>query len=226
MNLVTKATLDGLLQQSFIQKHYFISDVDCRTFNSWYGVILLISNRLQTKRMLLIDFPNSSMGRRLVMADIQMQPYELLRIGTVHLESLNNQQQRSAQLQICQHAFEKDSPSGLILMGDFNFSDRHQENVAQFHILWKWTDVWTSLVYSDEYRYTFDTEMNLMIRRTHGHADRSRYDRIIFQSRTIQPKMIDIIGKHSVGLLDHRPVFVSDHFGLIAIFQLISSKQS
>ena len=223
---MTKATLDGLLQQPFIQKHYFISDVDCRTFNSWYGVILLISNRLCTKRMLLVDFPHSAMGRRLVMADIQIQTHQLVRIGTVHLESLNNQEQRSEQLQICQNALMKYSPDISILMGDFNFSDRNRENMDQFHILSKWMDVWASLVHPDEYRYTFDTETNLMIRRTHGHADRSRYDRIIFHSRTIQPKMIDIIGKHQIGILNHHPVFVSDHFGLIAIFRLTSPEQS
>jgi hypothetical protein len=40
------------------------------------------------------------MGRRLILAEIKLDENEILRIGTVHLESLNNKQQRSCQLDI------------------------------------------------------------------------------------------------------------------------------
>lgn len=219
---MTKPILDSLLQQPFIQKYYFISDIDCRTFSSWYGVILLISNRLSTKQMTLVNFPHSTMGRRLIMVDIEIQPNEIVRIGTVHLESLNNHLQRSEQLATCQYAFQQHSPGTCILMGDFNFSDDHQEDIDQFSILSKWIDVWKSLVHANEYRYTFDTDTNLMIRRNNRYRDRSRYDRIILRSRSIQPKRIDIIGRHIIGYQENIPVFISDHFGLLAVFKMIS----
>ena len=219
LNLVTKTTLDKLLNESFIRDRYFISDIDCRTFHGWYGVILLISKHINVSQLNLIDFPQSNMGRRLILADIQFNPNEFVRIGTVHLESTDNKLQRSEQLNICQNAFQLRSPASYILMGDFNFSDDNQENFDQFQMLSQWIDVWKFLINPDQYRYTFDTEVNSMAKLSKGHSTQSRCDRIILQSRTIQPKQIEILGTQLIGHQANLEVFTSDHFGLTAVFQ-------
>ena len=78
-------------------------------------------------------FPQSAMGRRLLLAEIKLDKNEILRIGTVHLESLNNKQERLSQLNICQNVFSR-SPGTCILMGDFNFRAHGQENIDAFSI--------------------------------------------------------------------------------------------
>lgn len=211
--------MDQLLEQPFVRERYFVSDIDGRSFNTWYGVILLISNRLHVTGLTLVDFPLSSMGRRLILADLQIRPNQLVRIGTVHLESLNNKMQRSEQLSICHKAFLRRSPATYILMGDFNFSDRCQEDMDHFHMLPDWIDVWKSIAHPEQYRYTFDTEINLMCKASNRCSDQSRYDRILLSSKTAKPKYIDIVGKDIIGRRENLPLFVSDHFGLFALFQ-------
>ncbi|CAF4995666.1 unnamed protein product, partial [Rotaria sp. Silwood1] len=137
---MTKNTLQQLASQSFVKERYYLSYIDGRTFNSWYGVVLLIDIRLHISNINLIDFPQSTMGRRLILAEIKLDQNEIVRIGTVHLESLDNKEQRSCQLDICQKEFNHSSGS-YILMGDFNFRGDDQENIDQFNRLQKWIDV-------------------------------------------------------------------------------------
>ncbi|CAF4387662.1 unnamed protein product, partial [Rotaria sordida] len=86
---MTKNILQQLVAQPFVQERYYVSDIDGRTFNDWYGVVLLIDNRLNISNLNLINFPQSIMGRRLIFAEIKLDQNEILRIGTVHLESLD-----------------------------------------------------------------------------------------------------------------------------------------
>jgi hypothetical protein len=107
-------------------------------------------------------------------------------------------------------------------MGDFNFSDRSRENDEQFRLLDGWTDLWTSLKNDDgKYRFTFDTETNLMTKLSNGGPDRSRYDRIILKRRRIQPLQIDIVGRDPIATHEHLQIFVSDHYGLTGTFEKI-----
>ncbi|CAF4984541.1 unnamed protein product [Rotaria sp. Silwood1] len=215
---MTKNTLQQLASQSFVRERYYLSDIDGRTFNSWYGVVLLIDIRLHISNINLIDFPQSTMGRRLILAEIKLDQNETVRIGTVHLESLDNKEQRSCQLDICLKEFNHSSGS-FILMGDFNFRGDDQENIDQFNRLQKWIDVWTYLMDSHNHGYTFDTEINLMTKIHCKTSDRSRYDRIILLSQTIVPTDIQIIGNQSIDNQEHLHVFPSDHFGLTALFE-------
>ena len=219
--LVTQPILSNLLFQPFIQDRYFLSDIDCRTFKTWYGVILLISKRFRIEKLAFIDFPQSQMGRCLILVDIQLNSTQTLRIGTVHLESMNNRLSRSEQLKICQRIFETRSNAIHVLMGDFNFGDEDDEDSMHFRNLPGWIDVWKVLHQANDYRYTFDTELNLMNKPLKNHSDRSRCDRIIRKNQKLLPKQIDIIGMDVIGHDKALPIVVSDHFGLTAVFQVI-----
>ncbi|CAF0895085.1 unnamed protein product [Adineta ricciae] len=215
---MTPNILKHLVAQPFIQEKYCISDPDGRTFYGWYGVVLLIDVRLHISRLDLFNFPHSVMGRRMVLAEIKLDENETLRIGTVHLESLNNKPQRLAQLNLCQKVFNR-APSTCILMGDFNFHAEGQENVEQFSALPEWTDVWVNVMGPNNPGYTFDTHVNSMTKKSNGGSDRSRYDRIILRSQTVVPTQIQILGNKPVGQQQNLDVFPSDHFGLTAIFE-------
>ncbi|CAM2697093.1 unnamed protein product [Rotaria socialis] len=215
---MTKNILQQLSAQSFVQERYYLSDVDGRTFNGWYGVILLIDIRLHISNLNLINFPRSNMGRRLIFAEIKLDENEILRIGTVHLESLDNREERLRQLDICQKILSR-SPGSYILMGDFNFHAHGQENIDQFDRLQQWIDAWTYLMGSHNHGFTFDTEMNSMTKLHNGKPNQSRYDRIILRSQTITLTEIEILGNQPIASRGHLNIFPSDHFGLTAVFQ-------
>jgi endonuclease/exonuclease/phosphatase family metal-dependent hydrolase len=216
--LVTQGVLQQLLAQPFVQQRYYISDPDGRTFFGWYGVVLLIDRRIHVSHLSLINFRQSTMGRRLVLAELKLDQNEILRIGTVHLESLNSRAQRLDQLNICQSVFTR-SPGTYILMGDFNFSADGQENTEKFNALTGWIDVWAHTMGGDNHGYTFDTQTNAMTRASSGGPDRSRYDRVILRSQSIIPTQIEILGNKPVGHHEHLEIFPSDHFGLTAAFE-------
>lgn len=219
---MTSFVLQQLLQQPFIQQRYYVSDVDGRTFNGWYGVVLLIDLHLPIRQLNLVDFPRSSMGRRLICADIFLNENELLRIGTVHLESLNSEQERHQQLNIIQNIFHL-SPATYILMGDFNFSAHGGENTRHFRILSKWIDVWSNLKGLTNPGYTFDIQTNSMTRTNSDAIEPSRIDRIILQSETYLPIEIEILGTKNIGKEGNVEIFPSDHYGLTAKFRMKTS---
>lgn len=217
---MTKHVLQQLLEQPFIQQRYYISDVDGRTFNGWYGVVLLIDLHLFISNVNVFSFPQSNMGRRLLLADIKLDENELLRIGTVHLESLNSRQERQNQLQIAQNIFNY-TPATCILMGDFNFNAHQQENIEQFKALPNWIDVWARLMGTQNPGFTYDTEANAMTKANNESIDRSRIDRIILKSQTIIPTEIEILGTKPIGNIGQLNIHPSDHFGLTAVFERI-----
>jgi endonuclease/exonuclease/phosphatase family metal-dependent hydrolase len=178
--------------------------------------VLLIDTRLRVSHLNLFNFPNSIMGRYLLLAEIRLDGNEVLRIGTVHLESRNNKPERLNQLNICQNIFNR-SPGTCILMGDFNFKGDNQENIDQFNALPGWTDVWVKLMGLHNPGYTFDTKINCMTKCER--PNQSRYDRIILRSHTMRPTQIKILGTKSLGNQGHKRVFPSDHFGLTAVFE-------
>ena len=219
IGLVTSFVLQQLLQQPFIRERYYVSDVDGRTFNGWYGVVLLIDIHLPVMHLNLVDFPRSSMGRRLIFADVKLNENELLRIGTVHLESLDSEQERENQLNLIQNVFSV-SPATYILMGDFNFSAHGRENPRHFRTLAKWIDVWAYLKEPNDPGFTFDIQTNAMTRANSDAVERARIDRIILQSQSILPREMDILGTKSIGKEGQLPIFPSDHYGLTAVFQM------
>ena len=216
---MTSFVLQQLLQQSFIRERYYVSDVDGRTFNGWYGVVLLIDIHLPVMHFNLVNFPRSAMGRRLIYADVKLNENELLRIGTVHLESLDSEQERENQLNIIQNVFYT-SPATYILMGDFNFNAHGRENLRHFRTLSKWIDVWAFLQGPNNPGFTFDIETNTMTRANSDAVERARIDRIILQSQMILPQNIEILGTKSIGKEGQLPIFPSDHYGLTAVFRM------
>ncbi|CAF1077723.1 unnamed protein product [Adineta ricciae] len=230
---MTRSVLQGLISQPWIQRRYLVSDIDGRTFVTSpdsYGVVMLIDKRLPVQQLMSIPFP-SKLGRQLLLAEIQVGS-ELLAIGTVHLESMRrNEDTRSEQLQICQAIFDKytkkRSRATCLLVGDFNFDYQWPENFDQMNILANWTDLWPRL------NGLYDPGLTTL--------REARLDRMMFRSSRIIPIGIKIIGNQPIA---HIPkannlgtdilnvlslgyvgpsvenVFLSDHFGLMADFDL------
>ena len=142
---VTEAFLEPLRESSWIHSEYLCSDSDFRggTLGA-YGVLMLC------KRSLCPSFHwhhlPSNMGRSLLVSKCTMENGREVCVGTVHLESLDNQTTREKQLRVCEGVL----PAGSsILCGDFNFcsfrnyivsSPLHNECLSE--ILPNFVDVW------------------------------------------------------------------------------------
>lgn len=223
---MTKSILQQLVLQPWVQHRYLLSDIDGRTFvdgPETYGVLVLIDKYADVKQLLSFPF-HTKRGRQLLLAEIHLQT-EIFFIGTVHLESDRKESRfRSHQLETCQSVFNRyamDRPNVTrLLMGDFNFDAQWPENTKQMNILKNWIDVWPTLKGHNNLGSTI------------GNV---RLDRIMLQSLRVIPVQIRIIGNRPIGQLpkkdiapayyrqqqqDKENLFPSDHFGLMADFDL------
>lgn len=198
-----------------------------------YDVMMLCKKKFRAS-FERVPFP-TSMGRDLLFSRLFE---DKLAVGTVHLESLNSHDVREEQMEICRRALGK-YPS-VILCGDFNFCSYRNydirkvplENDSLARILTGYVDVWPFLN-PREKGYTFNSDINCNILQ----SEVMRYDRILFRQEStrscvLEPRSIRIIGDHPI--VDEasecrdrfstpprsKPVFPSDHFGLIASFSI------
>ena len=193
---------------------------------------------------------NSRMGRSLLVYDTFISPdprglQRPLTVGTSHLESLDSQPLREAQLAAIHNHFEIRRNTSLpddrmcFVVGDFNFDDernfvidhRPQENLFLERTFHDYYDVWRELKPHDKGK-TFDTSSNAMIFPFHS-LEIMRYDRIMFTRprdlppaapvpRPVVPLNISMIGTEIIDEIRGNPVVLSDHFGLFAEFGLSS----
>jgi len=191
---------------------------------------------------------SSRMGRSLLVYDTFISPdprgpQRPLTVGTCHLESLDSQPFREAQLTAIHNHFETRRNSSLpddrmcFVVGDFNFDDernfvidhRPVENLFLERTFHDYYDVWRELKPHDKGK-TFDTSSNAMIFPFHS-LEIMRYDRIMFTRpralppaapvpRPVVPLQISMIGTEIIDEIRGNPVVLSDHFGLCAEFGL------
>eukprot|EP00455_Lapot_gusevi_P007861 TRINITY_DN13368_c0_g3_i1.p1 TRINITY_DN13368_c0_g3~~TRINITY_DN13368_c0_g3_i1.p1 ORF type:complete len:433 (-),score=54.17 TRINITY_DN13368_c0_g3_i1:12-1310(-) len=211
---VTTHFLQSLLQCDWVRKHYVVSDISGSTVSP-YGVIILcrIPQHLEGYNIYILP---TQMDRKLVVAKLNIGDTQV-RVGTVHLESLNNARFRVQQLQIGLDVLTS-SPNAF-LMGDFNFDPSFPENNS---IPADYIDTWPHLHPQDIGYSMLD-----------GGAWRP--DRIIARSNDYAPHSIHIIGSDAIPGYDEymircrdqvrrcRPQDIitqtpSDHFGLLAVY--------
>ncbi|CAM9598990.1 unnamed protein product, partial [Heterosigma akashiwo] len=155
---------------------YDISDDGSGASIRPYGVLMMVK-KSHAAQFEFYDMP-TNMGRRLLVADL---PIYNMKIGTVHLESLNQHRLREQQLILSKRALR--SRENAILCGDFNFCSYRNfhsrpgdklENESLAEILPEYIDIW-SVLRPGEPGYTFDSEVNPMIHQ----YEQMRYDRVI-----------------------------------------------
>jgi len=243
---VKPSFINFLKENTFIQKNYLISDISGKTVIP-YGVAILAridANIHQTYALAEYEL-TTRMSRKVLLLDFQW-PYSkhMISVATVHLESLNNAPTRQKQLREIYKLISPKATSipvdGAIVCGDFNFdatrnyikdSGQPLENdLLSKELLPDYMDVYAALHKNEPIKdtWTFDTTTNPNL---FGHREETmRYDRIMLSpTKTVQPKMVAICannpikdekGKEIQTKRDVRAVFPSDHYGLIAEFEL------
>ena len=161
-----------------------------------YGVATLCRRELSPS--FSFEYFPTKMCRKLLVTEFTIDEVPF-RIGTVHLESLNNQPTREQQLKVCSKRFEDNSGKYVsVICGDFNFcsyrnfdmpssqlashSTPRLDNVCLAEILPDFLDLWPALndVTVDK-GLTFDTKLNEMLSGLGHPLERMRYDRVIFR---------------------------------------------
>jgi exonuclease III len=114
---------------------------------------------------------------------------------------------------------------------------RALENDSLAVCLPSFIDAWPALHGVDAKGFTFDTNINAMIPSV---CKRMRYDRVLFRLPDAEFSLasIDLIGTEAIAepaddatvtgtpARNHAPIFLSDHFGLIAVWKLLRNSSS
>ncbi|ETO16377.1 hypothetical protein RFI_20968 [Reticulomyxa filosa] len=179
---------------NFICEGYDISDNMVGNTVNPYGV--LIATRKKTVPMTRLEISSlpSNMARRLVSAKVG--PYDWW-INTVHLESLNNTPYRVAQLKLIFNDYMGKQGENCMLMGDFNFGERDEENA---HLSKNFLDCWTEFA-----------QQKKLSPKMGATCVGERYDRIVVKWDKKSPWKIthfEKLGGHNMP---------SDHLGICAI---------
>jgi tyrosyl-DNA phosphodiesterase 2 len=198
---VTQALLDVLLEEPWVRTAYQVSTRKVIA----YDVVIL--SRLPIRRMAEVELP-TDMRRRLLVAELACG----LAIATVHLESTREEaRMRALQLRILQPVLA-DHYADVVLVGDMNFQpgDPLENGVLDPAFV----DIWPALR-PDEPGYTVDSDVNTMRLQVKSTPAHKRIDRVFARSPRWLARSIELIGTTPI---DVDGTFVSDHFGLEAVF--------
>jgi len=168
-------------------------------------------------------FENSSQGREIVRATLDVGGGDRLTVSTSHLESFTGRDSNGAAERVQQLAWsleelERDGGRGdLLLAGDLNWSDKEE---GKMRLRDGWVDAWTELKPGDP-GYTYDAKENPMLLG----GLRKRFDRLLFRGGCFRVAGAELVLKGAIpGVTmlkklkkgDTRfPVLPSDHFGLV-----------
>ena len=211
---VTTEVAARIRQHAGVTARYDISENDI----SAYGCLLLVRRELNPA---FAELPlPTTMGRSLVAAEMDTYGHAGTRrrvVGTVHLESLDTERTRAAQLR------QISAVEGLdVLCGDFNFDDvatwgewrqpgrkrpvSALENNVLARALPDFVDAWAA-VFPNNRGLTFDGATNPWVRDS---GERMRYDRVMVRRSLGRPVAAERLGTTPAG----DGLFASDHFGL------------
>lgn len=220
---VRQEPLQFLMSLNWVQQNYFLS-----TNTIPLGGALILSHKVLLPRPLFMHHTwPTNMPRIFLTAKFEVQASVInnsFAVGCVHLESMSSQPMREGQLRVCSQVLR--SAKRALLMGDFNISEKKEENCSIERMLPFYTDVWR-LLYKKNPGFTRDTVKNTMV--SGATVKRFRIDRIMCKSSKEQvqlvPRSIKIVGNAKFGNLPNdrgitQDVFISDHFGLFATFGL------
>ncbi|CAL5356807.1 unnamed protein product [Camellia sinensis] len=171
-------------------------------------------------------FSNSTMDRELCVAEVEVQADMPLVVATSHLKGPGpgpcNWDQSFSKERVAQAkealTFLKKNVN-VIFWGDMNWDD---DLDGQFPLLDGWVDAWVQLK-PRENGWTYDSKSNKML--NDDWPVQKRLDRFVCNLRDFKIRGIEMIGMEAIpGLsywkkgknnVDKRPVFPSDHYGLL-----------
>ena len=185
----------------------------------YFTCILINQYTLQLDDFKTMQFANSEMGRGLQMVQVHRTNRDFkICLLNVHLESMKkSSKKRIEQLQECFSEIENNvsKDATVILAGDMNIRDQEIGELPQ-----NVYDLWINLGKPTQFEFTWDCQKNTNKTFPSGKPPKLRFDRVFVRESSkneITPKSFEFIGTKKVS---NTPMFPSDHWGILAIFEL------
>ena len=218
---VTDSFINFLLQNEFVQKNYVFHLVP-NNIKNWYDVAILSKFNCEGYISRFV----TRMGRKLLFIDIPTENLTI-RVGSVHLESLNNMGIRENQFIHSYKTLDSNSNKNYlnILAGDFNFTEKENSLISSSGYI----DVGLEIIKlqekipNDQEKFEFDQSKYCTMKGMKGYPP-WRPDRFTYKSSSSLFSIIkyEIIGKEPIDIIDkNNPVDTpSDHYALYLEFSL------
>ncbi|KAI8838960.1 Endonuclease/exonuclease/phosphatase [Chytridium lagenaria] len=214
---ITKTFMEVLLTNKWWKANYDVCQKGFDPARCWYGIITLTrKDSMTVVAEELVLFPQTSMGRVLLVVDVQGKPSKnhpgmpLIRIAQSHFESMDTAPIRREQRQIAGHYArlgDKGNHKVGFICGDTNCHGPDEQ--YPFEEI-RFADVWRVLK-GEENGPTFGLTFKK------GVEPEARLDRIGWQGPTFRPVDVRRIGTECLN--GTAGLYPSDHVGLVAIFE-------
>mmetsp|Transcript_45003 Transcript_45003/g.75071 ORF Transcript_45003/g.75071 Transcript_45003/m.75071 type:complete len:462 (+) Transcript_45003:41-1426(+) len=215
-----------LLRNTFIRKHYFVTDFRGRS------VVMLSKIKGTVERINLV----TEMSRFCLILRVVLNGESFI-FATTHLESVDRLRRRRKQIGQIARYLSKSPADHIALAGDFNFGDKNhpltheddpRENDNLGVLLPSFVDLWPAIYGDNDPGFTMDTKANRMFMAQKGFdkqgkgEEQMRLDRVLFHTSTDTWTVtsIEMIGKEELGVSEENkwPILPSDHFGLLTSY--------
>lgn len=130
---VTDNFYEYLLKTEYVKDNFYLTMIPSQLKN-WYETLIMSKYMCNAYTMPFI----SRMGRKLLYITIVNNSSELIKVGTTHLESLNNCNIRENQLYLSYNILDSIETENIdfktkhsFLMGDFNFTEKETPLIAE-----------------------------------------------------------------------------------------------
>lgn len=164
------------------------------------------------------DYSNTEMSRRIIGCEVEFTNFVAphFHVLTTHLESLpENDTFRNSQFEIVKKVIKP--LKNCILLGDFgiwNSNEQLEQNINNS----KLNDAWIKMGCPYKVKYSYNAKKNQNIKG----RDQFRFDRVLYHSHLIKPKLLGLVGRNNVS--NTVPLPPSNHFGLLVDFQIKDSE--
>lgn len=224
---VRRSFLNELCRDSFIQQHYFVSDVSGdATVGDAYGQVML--SKMEPNVLYLYRFSSMKFALLPLFLILPHDSFvkERLLVPIVHLSSdhtNNASSKRCQQLnQLFQQAKSLEADHTMIV-GDFNFSDGEPED----ELLHSWgKDAWLLTHKIQKHPgYTYDPSVNICAAITTKKNIPRRLDKVVYSSQRFAVQHTELLGLDSFAFTDEVTqkqiaLHPSDHYALQCDFVL------
>lgn len=218
---VSRDWANKLLENPYIRENFYSTDFNSDRVHSYFGLSQITLSKFPIISATAYGLPGYEVYT-LLNTQIQVGA-QTISVNNIHLHSGKEHSSfRIAQLETIFNILgAKEQSDSTIIAGDFNFGDGWQENETLNSAPMLLTDVWKRLKDKDP-GYTEDSYVNTMRFNLKGCHKQERFDRILIESTTINASDIRLIGQEPIE--SNKEIWPSDHFGLLASFE-IHSKQ-
>jgi len=207
---VTNNFLQNLIATEWVQKDYFLSEI---SMEGTYGQVILSKYPFQVQKMYLEDPSkkknSKDKGKMVVLGKMEINQ-RLLGIAVIHLTSNRSRDasaKRQWQYNTISDWIQTFECTENFIIGDFNVGDE-----TRLSLRTTYSDAWKTLKFKEE-GHTYDPNNNPLAKVTAISYYSGRFDRILVDSASWNPKDISLFGTEPIQ--SDKQLLLSDHYGVL-----------